>query len=53
MRRLLIGYTNGKAVYYIDGTIKVFNSAVLITGVTPEKAIEVAKKNLCNFKEVK
>lgn len=49
----LIGYTNGKSVYYINGTIRVSNSTILITGVTPEKAIEVAKRNLCNFKEVK
>ena len=47
----LIGYTNGRAVYYINETLRVLNSTVLITGVTPGTAIEIAKRNLLNFKE--
>lgn len=48
----LIGTTNGKEVYFVDGTIIVRYTNIAIYNVKEEDAIEICKKNFNNFKEI-
>ena len=49
--RKMIGYVENRPVYFneVSGTITVYGTWIMITNVTKENAMDVAKRNLKNF----
>ena len=52
--RKMIGYVDDRPVYFNEksGTITVYGTWIMITGVTKETAIDIAKRNLKNFSTI-
>lgn len=49
--RKMIGYTDNRPVYFNEasGTITVYGTWIIITNVTRENVLDVAKRNIKNF----
>lgn len=49
--RKMIGYTDNRPVYFNEasGTITVYGTWIIITNVTKENVLDVAKRNIRNF----
>lgn len=49
--RKMIGYADNRPVYFneVSGTITVYGTWIIITNVTRENVLDVAKRNIKNF----